>query len=63
MWESEDEARPGSRVDAAREASVSQQEKPFSHRAVTIKEQGCGERNERKKKGGGVLKPNVLFQA
>ena len=36
--------RPGSWVDAATEASVSQ-----------------GERNERKKEGGGALKPNVLF--
>ena len=37
--------RPGSWVDAAREASVSQQDKPFSHRgwAVTQKEKGCGE--------------------
>ena len=51
-------------VDAAREASVSQQVKPFYHRgrAVTIKERGCGERNERKKEGGVVLKSNVLFK-
>ena len=36
----------------------------FSHRgrAVTMEEQGCGEKNERKKEGGGVLKPNVFFQ-
>ena len=56
--------KPGSRVDAARKASVSQQDKPFSHRgrAVTLKEQGCGGRTERQKEGGGVLKPTVLFE-
>ena len=54
--------RPGCWDDAAREASVSQQDKPFSHRGrlVTTKEWGCGERNERKKEGGGALKPNVF---
>ena len=56
--------RPGCWVDAAREASVSAEDEPLSHRggAVTRKEYGCGWRNERKKDGGGVLKPNVLFQ-
>ena len=43
--------RPGSWVDAASGASVSQQDKPSSIRgwAVTQKEKGCGERKERKK--------------
>ena len=38
--------RPGSWVDAARVASVSQQDLPVSHRgsAVTHKEKGCGEK-------------------
>ena len=35
------------RLGAARRASVLQQDKPFFHRvcAVTLKELGCGERN------------------
>ena len=37
--------RLGSRVDAAREASVSPQDAPFSHRGrAVIKGEGCGER-------------------
>ena len=43
--------RTGSWVDAATGASVSQQDKLFSHRgwAVTQKEKGCGERKQCKK--------------
>ena len=44
--------RPGSWVDAARKASVSQQDLRFSHRgwAVTHKEKGCGEKKIQEKK-------------
>ena len=43
--------RPGSWVEAVREASVSQPGKPLFHRgrAVITKELGCGERNEKEK--------------